>query len=208
MNYKIIAYSEDFVSFLLEKIDKNGDKIKQIILFGSVARGESNKDSDIDLFIDVLDKKLEKEINDIKERFYESIKVKKYWSLLGVKNEINCSVGKLEEWDNLQRSLIANGIVLYGKYKKDTKTESYYLFIITPGKDRNKNISIWRELYGYTQKINKKKYEKKGLVRDYNGKKLAKGVFIIPSEHTQKISLFLKKNKFKYELISFWKEKE
>ena len=48
MNYKLIAYAEDFISFLLEKLNKESDKIKQIILFGSVARDEDSKNSDID----------------------------------------------------------------------------------------------------------------------------------------------------------------
>ena len=207
MNYKLIAYAQDFVSFLIEKLNEDSTKIKQIILFGSVTRGESSKTSDIDLFIDILDKKLEDKILKLKEKFYYTERWGAYWALLNIKNEINCSIGKLEKWDDLKRSLIANGIILYGKYKRDLKTEQYYLFVVSPGKNRNKNISVWRGLYGYKQKIGKKTYIKKGLVKDYEGKKLARGVFIIPSEHTQKISSFLKKNKFKYEIIPFWQEK-
>ena len=208
MNYKLIGYAQDFVSFLLEHLDKDGDKIKQIILFGSIARDEVSKESDIDLFIDVIDKKLEKRIDKIKEEFYESVKVKKYWSLLGVDNEINCSIGKLEEWTSLKRSLVANGIFLFGKYKEAIETQPYYLFTVTPGKNRNKNISVWRKLYGYVQKIGKKRYIKKGLVKEYAGRKLAKGVFIIPAEHSQKIISFLQKNKFKHEIIPFWQERK
>jgi len=207
MNYKLIAYSQDFISFLFQHLGKDADKINQVVLFGSVARGEATKESDIDLFIDVSDKNLEDKINKIKEDFYKSIKVKKYWDLLGIENEINCSIGILKEWDSLKRSLIADGILLFGKYKEKLETDSYYLFIIAPGKIRNKNISIWRQLYGYTQKINKKIYVKKGLIKEYNGSKLAKGVFIIPLEHFQKIISFLKKNKFKHEIIPFWQER-
>lgn len=208
MNYKLIAYAQSFTSFLLQRLNEDANQIKQIILFGSVTRGESNKKSDIDLFIDILNKKIENRIIKLKDRFYSSESFIHIWTLLGIKNEINCSIGKLEDWDNLKGSLIANGIVLYGKYKENTKTEQYYLFIVTHGKDRNKNISMWRQLYGYKQKIGKKVYVKKGLVKEYEGKKLARGVFIIPSEHTQKIISFFKKNKFaKYEMIPFWKEK-
>jgi len=208
MNYRLIAYAQDFVSFLFEKLNRDGDKIKQIILFGSVARNESAKESDIDLFIEVLDKKLEGKIKELKEEFYKSIKTKKYWNLFGVNNEINCSIGKMEEWAELERSLIANGMVLYGKYKGKAETEPYYLFIVTPGKDRKKNISIWKNLYGYNQKIGKREYAKKGLIREYEGKKLARSTFIIPSEHTQKMISFLRESKFKCEIIQFWKEKE
>ena len=207
MNYKLIAYSQDFISFLFQHLGKDADKINQVVLFGSVARGEATKESDIDLFIDVSDKNLEDKINKIKEDFYKSIKVKKYWDLLGIENEINCSIGILKEWDSLKRSLIADGILLFGKYKGRIEAQPYNLFIIAPGKIRNKNISVWRKLYGYIQKIGKKVYTKKGLIKDYNGNKLANGVFIIPVEHSQKIISFLKKNNFKHKIIHIWQEK-
>lgn len=207
MNYKLIAYAQDFASFLLETLNEKSDKITNIILFGSAARGEADKKSDIDLFIDgQIDNKLEDKINQIKEQFYESVKIKKYWHFLGIKNKINLSIGKLKKWGDLQRSVIANGIVLYGKYSGEPKLKSYYLFIISPGKDRNKNIIVWRKLYGYIQKIGKKKYIQKGIISEYTGKKLAKGVFIIPLEHAQKLIFFLRKAKFKAEIFPIWKE--
>lgn len=206
MNYRLIAYAQDFVSFLLEKLKKDANKITKIILFGSVSRGDANEKSDIDLFFDVTDEKIEESIIEIKEEFYDSVKVKGYWKLLGIKNEFHCVIGKLDEW-GLKASIIANGIILFGKYKDRIESESYYLFIVTPTKNRNKNISIWRELYGYTQKIGKKLYEKKGLVKEYTGEKLARGVFIIPLDHAQKIINYLKENKLNYKLIPFLKER-
>lgn len=208
MNYKLIAYTEDFISFLIQNLDKEADKLKQIILFGSTARGEADKDSDIDLFIDITNKRIEKRINEINEKFYDSIKTKKYWNLLGVKNKINCTIGKLEEWEDLKRSLIANGTVLFGKYKETLETEPYYLFKVTPGKNRNRNISIWRKLYGYTQKMGKKKYIKEGLIKEYMGERLTRGVFIIPAEHSNKMISFLRKNKLKHSIMPFWQEKK
>lgn len=206
MNYRLIAYAQDFVSFLLDKLNKDSMKINQIILFGSLARGEAEKGSDVDLFIDTTDEKIEEMIKQIKEKFYESVKFKKYWKLLGIRNEINCITGKLKEWEDLRRSIIANGIVLFGKYKSDVNTKPYYLFIVFPGKNRNKNMSVWRGLYGYSQKVGKKNYAKKGLVEEYDGEKLARSVFIIPAEHTQKIQFYLKHHKFKHKILPFWKE--
>ncbi len=106
----------------------------------------------------------------------------------------------------MQRSIIANGIILYGRYLGKPKLKNYYLFILYPGKNRNKNISLWRKIYGYEQKIGKKRYVKKGLILEYTGKKLAKGVFIIPSDHSQKLISFLRKAKFKVEIFPIWKE--
>ncbi|MBI2507517.1 nucleotidyltransferase domain-containing protein [Candidatus Woesearchaeota archaeon] len=208
MNYKLISYAQDFASFLLQNLGSDMQKVKQIILFGSVARGEADKDSDIDIFVDLLDEKLEPKIGKIREMFCDSIKVKKYWELLDVKNEINCTVGKLEEWDELKRSLIANGIVLFGKYIYEgrLKTKHYYLFVVTPTGKRNKDISVWRKLYGYVQKIGNKNFVKKGIINEYGGRKLSRGVFVVPVESSQKIISFLRENKFKHEIIPFWQE--
>ena len=56
----LIAYAAHFVSFVLD----HGvlQKINRIILFGSVARDIFDEESDIDIFIDVIEneKKLEK----------------------------------------------------------------------------------------------------------------------------------------------------
>ena len=204
MNYKLVAYAQDFVSFLLQNINNPG-KIETIILFGSVVRGEAGKTSDIDIFIETREN-IENEIQKIKEEFYNSLKVKKYWSLLGIKNEVHCEIGNLEEWRDLERSLIAQGVVLYGKYKSKKQGSLYYLFSVEQGKNRNKNISIWRRLYGYKQTVNKQEYKKEGLVKEYKGEKIARGVFIISSEHAQSLISFLKKNSINYKIILIWKE--
>lgn len=207
MNYKLLAYATDFASFLLERLSSTNIVVNQIVLFGSVARAEASKDSDVDIFIDIPDEKNEKQILQIRDAFYDSVKFKKYWQLLGVENEINCIVGTLEKIGDLKRSIIQNGIVLHGSYKGQVKTELFNLFIITQGKNRNNNISAWRALYGYTQIINQKTYTNKGLVNNSNGKKLARGVFIIPALHTPTIISFLKQNKFQYKIYPFWQEK-
>ena len=170
-------------------------------------RGEAGKESDIDLFIETTNKKIEKKIKGMQEKFYESVKYKEYWELMGITNPFNCIAGNLDAWDDLKSSIRAQGITLYGKWIGKAETEPYYLFTLKMSKNRNQNISLWRSLYGYTQKINKKVYEKQGKVKEYTGEKLARGVFIIPGDHTQKMIEFLKKKKCSYTFIPFLKEK-
>ena len=50
LNHSLRAMASFFASYLL---DRFGDNIRQIFLFGSVARGEATADSDIDIFVDV-----------------------------------------------------------------------------------------------------------------------------------------------------------
>ncbi len=207
MNYKLIAYAQDFTAFLIQNLDKESNKIINIVLFGSVVRGQASKESDIDIFIDVTDKKIERKIMDIREKFYQSYKSKSYWNLLGVKNEIHCLVGKLKEWKSLQRSIISDGITLFGKYHAEVKTEQWYLFMITQGKSRKMNLSFWRTMYGYKQMIEKKKYVKEGLLKEYEGIKLARGVVIVPARFSAPLARFLDKSRIPYRLMPFWKER-
>ena len=98
MRYKLLAYAIDFVSFLVQK-NNIQDEIKNIILYGSVARGEAGKESDIDLFVDVInDKKdIEKEIKKRYNEFKESVKYKQYWKMLDIQNEIKVNVGNIKK---------------------------------------------------------------------------------------------------------------
>ncbi|PIN91362.1 hypothetical protein COU57_00960 [Candidatus Pacearchaeota archaeon CG10_big_fil_rev_8_21_14_0_10_32_14] len=207
MDNKLIAYSQDFASFVIQKI-KSADKINQIILYGSVSKGEESNNSDIDLFFDVKDQKIENEILGLQERYYDSVKVKNYWKLFNIKNELHCTIGKLDEWSDLKESIKSHGIVLYGKYNVKTSGEPFVLYSVTHGNVRTKNISLWRKLYGYSQKVGKKNYISKGLVEDCEGEKLARGVFMVPSEYSYTISSYLGKNKIKFVKKHFYIEKQ
>lgn len=200
MNYKLVAYAADFTSFLLEQT-KIADKTDQVILFGSTTR-EKNAE-DIDIFIDAPEN-LENEIQNTYTEFSRSVKAK-YWKLLGITKEIHITVGK--PWPELQRSLISSGITLYGKYKGKTDLDPWFLFSIKQGRKRSRNVALWRRLYGYKQKNNKKIYETKGLVNEYGGRKIARGVFAIPAIHASKITNHLKQQKIPYQIHQFWQEK-
>src|SRR3989344_7001985 len=115
LNYKdLIGYATSFVAMVLPKIE-----VDEIILFGSVARQEADKTSDIDLFFNIREKTKERitsdKIKDELEKFYKS-KIAEIWHLKGINNQIKVQVGKLDEW-KLKRSIISEGLVLYGKYK-------------------------------------------------------------------------------------------
>ena len=64
-------------------------------------------------------------------------------------------------------------------------------------------LMIHRLLYGYDDFSNNGayRYERKGLIETYSGKKLNRGVFIIPSKFKDKVIPLLKKNKAKLEII-------
>ena len=199
----LISYANAFVSFLLDtEISKNIDKI---ILFGSVARGDFDEESDIDIFIDTL-KDIGGGVERILNLFMESETYNK-WKLRGIKNEISIKTGKLEEWA-LRRDVISNGIILYGKYNELPEDVKYYLMIKVRFEkmERNTKIKLWRKLYGYRQKIGQKKYETTGLVNELGGKKLERSLLLIPMEKKNEIIKFLNKNKLSYTVNEIWSD--
>lgn len=199
LNKKLIAYASAFVSFVIPKLND----INEIILFGSVARGENDKDSDVDLFFNVEKKEdekwLEKQIKEELKEFYKS-KIAEVWNLKGIKNPINVNIGKLEDW-KLKRSIISDGICLYGKYKELPKDiKSFVFFNINPIKNITKRNYIIREIFGRKEK----NYSKIGILEKVEGKRVSPSSFIISKEKSNQIIHFLGKNKIDYQFFEIW----
>jgi predicted nucleotidyltransferase len=197
MTSKYESYALAFVSFVLPKL-KN---IKEIILFGSVARSEANDKSDIDLFFNTKDKTnesiLKKELN----KFQKS-KIAETFFQKGIKNQININVGGLDKW-KLKRSVISDGILLYGKYKETPeKLKGFTLFNIPPIKDIAKRNKIMRRLCGRKEQ----NYDSKGIVEKTKSKKISPNVFIISLEHAREIFDLLKKEKINYSSFELWSD--
>ena len=187
-----IAYALDAASFLVQKV-KRLENIKNIILFGSVSRGEETSTSDVDLFVDILkaDKTLEQELLSSLEAFYASTKFKNYWKPLGIENEIKLTIGTLEEWSELKPSIIANGISLYGKYLPPVKEGTHKVFLIWENiKPNAKRVLFNKRLFGF--KHRKKWYE--GMLKDNAGERLGKGCILVPTEHAQHLISFFRKS--------------
>ncbi|MEK7122220.1 MAG: nucleotidyltransferase domain-containing protein [Patescibacteria group bacterium] len=193
MKSKLPAYALDFVSFLLEHL-KQPSKIIQIILFGSVSRGEDTSESDVDLFIDVISSTpvLEKEISLLQIRFLKSTKYLSYWKPLGITSEIKPLIGKLQEWKSLYPSLVANGIVLYGKFQPPLKEGQHYVFFVWENVFPNTvRVLFNKQLFGYTRK--KKFYL--GLLQKYQGERLGKGCILVPLAQSTVFHTLFKKYK-------------
>lgn len=67
----------------------------------------------------------------------------------------------------------------------------------------HQRLMIHRLLYGYNDLSNNGayRYKRKGLIETYFGKKLNRGVFIMPTKFKDKIIPLLKKNNAKLEII-------
>ncbi len=196
---EFIAYAIDFSSYLLSKIED----IDRIILHGSIARGDFDEESDVDLFIDTQ-KEIEKKVNKTLENYYKTNKFKE-WNLKGIQNHFSIITGELDkkEWKNLKRAIINTGIILYGKYKFNAEKVNYYtLFSFENIKPDKKRIAIFRKLFGF--KIGKKEYP--GLIRKINAIKVGKGSILVPTEHVNKLKQYFQEKKVLVKLYDLWSD--
>lgn len=195
----LIAYAHTYVSFVLPRIKMS---LKEIILFGSVARDDFDEDSDVDLFFNVMGERdikvLEEELKPINRLFYNS-KIYDLWKQKGINNPIKVKIGLLDLWE-LKSSLLAEGIILQGKYKGDISGEGYMLISFSPIKNIAKRNKLMRTIFGREEK----RFKKEGLVIKMGGVKLSPTVFIIPLQFSSEILSFLRKEKINFQLREIW----
>lgn len=200
---KLFGYALHFTSFLLE----SGVEPKRVILFGSVARSEADKESDVDLFVDMSDE-AEEMVRSAQKIFSQTFGEK--WSLKGVLNPLSVVVGDLDskKWQHLKRTMQSHGILLYGKYTEQPKGLSpYFIFRLNFVKlSRAKRMRVWRILYGYSQKVGKKVYKKRGLIEELRGKKLEKSIVAIPREKFKEMKEFLVKQNIGFSVNEVWSD--
>ncbi len=172
------AYASYFVSYLLANL-KDADVIEKIILFGSVAKDEAGKDSDIDIFIDLKKEtnKIRKEIENILEGFYKGREALLF-KAKGIDNKINIIIGDIDKWKELKSSIESTGVLLYGRYVPAGAKGAKHAIIFWDSIGKNRGAFL-NKIYGF--KIKGKRYE--GMSEKFGGKKLGKSSIIIPIEH-------------------------
>ena len=199
----LISYASAFVSFILRSLkDFN---VKEIILFGSVARGDFDKESDIDIFVNIQNEKESDKINEVAknqiDKFYKS-KINEIWVNKGITNEFAVKVGVLDKW-KLKRSIIADGIVLFGRYNAYPEEIKHYdLFVFQPVRDIAKRNRIIRRLFGRKEG----KLLSSGFIEESKGKILSPVSFIIPIESHNKILEIFIKEKIDYRIYEVWSD--
>jgi len=195
----IKAYASYFVSYLLTKI--KDENISNIILFGSVAQNQATKNSDVDIFIEIRKKtkKFKEKISQITKEFYQSREALLFKNK-GIDNKINIITGKLNEWENLKKSIESTGIVLYGSYipSKKVKGKKYSIFFWD--KIEKNRGAFLNKIYGF--KIHNKKHQ--GILERFEGKKLGKSSIMIPVEHREEIIKLIKHHKVHSKIIEVY----
>ena len=181
------AYALSYVSYLFRRLNR-AVLIEKIILFGSVAKRVSTKDSDLDIFIEVLkkDTKLEKEIIKLTDEFYQSREAVSF-KLSSIENKIHLIIGKIEEWNDLQKSIENEGIVLYGSYVSSNVKGVKKAIIYWDNIKKNRGAFL-NKIYGF----NSKGVYSSGVLTLVKGSKLGKSCIIIPINALKQIEPILR----------------
>jgi len=204
----MMQYVYDFLSVFFDKL-KEKEKLTSIILFGSNARGNARKDSDIDIFIDTKNRD---EISPIvKESLNEfEDKASKTWHLKGIKNVIAPIVDNLrsDQWKELRKEIAVYGVMLYGRYAEKKPLSAKHCALIKYNISKLKQhdkMNVIRALSGYKLKKGKKIYNKQGILQDFNAEKITNAIIVNIKNYPDIIKLF-KENKVPISIRSVWLE--
>ena len=197
--FDLISYASSFVSFILKSREIDKSHLEDIVLFGSVARGDFGSKSDIDLFVNTKNEKIENVLNKLLAKFYKSAASRDY-SLRGINSKIRLSVGNLDEW-KLKRSIISDGILLFGKYKEAPQNlEHYYFFAFEPIKNIAKRNRTIRKLFG------RKETGSAGFLEKLDMKQISERSFVVPSRNSSIIIDLFEREKVDYKIFEIWSD--
>ncbi|MFH0956247.1 MAG: nucleotidyltransferase domain-containing protein [Candidatus Aenigmatarchaeota archaeon] len=196
----LLSYAMSFLSFSFRRPEFKAGDIRMAVVFGSIARGDFGKDSDVDIFIDTEKKKEEdmrKKFLYFAGKFRDSEDCAK-WRMLGIENEISVNVGNIEEWE-LRDNVMREGVMLYGRPSFQKKRQ--YLVTFEPVKDVTARNRLIRALFGRMEKH----YQDEGLVRSFGGEVLSPRSFFIPEAGLKKIAEILSREKVNYRIKEIWR---
>jgi len=196
-NSKLYALASSFAAYILEQSE---EPINGIYLFGSAARGEATKNSDIDIFIDA--KKNQSIVKTVET--FESTTSAKIFRASGINSVIRTLIGDLnsEDFSDLRVNIAADGIILFGKgipSEKSGRAPHLLIWFETPRKQKKK-VAFLRDIYG--RKENNKTYQ--GLLQKLGGLKAGPNTILIPIRHKAIFLDMLKKSKVKYTIKNIW----
>lgn len=175
-----------------------------LFLFGSVAREEADKRSDIDFCV-ITNNDDKKEISsialDLEKKYDKNIQL-----------VVSKDFTKLDSY--FIKNIFSEGILLYAKNPiiklKNLKCEEFILFSFSLlNLSQSEKMKIKRVLYGYeTEKRQKNKIYKskaEGMVEELNGFSVGRGAVLLPVKNSKYIEKIFTERKVKFDKFSFFK---
>jgi predicted nucleotidyltransferase len=198
MNKKDQKLVERFV----ERI-KGLEKVSAAILYGSVARGDYDSRSDIDIMLVVEEKDPMSILHDVTKIITD----------LKPHREIRCVLTNLTDYDaEFYKNVFKDGKVLFGKLvlSPDHLALRPYLIISydLKGIPLSKKVKIAQKIYGQrsVKRINGRRYEYhyEGLKDKYGVTVMKKGIIKIPLQDGKRFLLELKKLGIEANVTEVW----
>lgn len=200
----------DLVFEFAKEASKEG--VAYIFLFGSVAKGDTDRRSDVDLLIvfDTYNKDFEdSEVRNVISGLALDLE-KKYDKNIQVLFTNRNFVG-LDEY--FVKEIMSEGILLFARSPKleikGLELEPYTLILYNLKKFNEKEkMKLRRLLYGHTTRKEFKgriyKSEKMGLVQKLDGKHIGAGAIVVPQKNIQSLEEKLEKFKIDYRRVDMW----
>ncbi|MFQ5887099.1 MAG: nucleotidyltransferase domain-containing protein [Candidatus Hydrothermarchaeales archaeon] len=190
-------------SFLKRLIDEAPPSLTGVVLFGSLARGDHDKRSDID-FLLVFDEENPKRHMDLVTKMISDLKPHR---------EIRPVFSNLKDVDAaVIKEIIKEGIVLFGKIvlsPEDAALRGYKIIAYDLSKVSSTiRARVARRIYGYEseKKIGEKikKYRYEGLKERKDCYILGRGVVALPLKDAEGFKEFLKRNGAAFREFDAW----
>src|SRR3989338_7209901 len=189
--------NKELIGKAIEKL-KDMDKLKAIVLFGSYARGEEDKKSDIDLMVVFDAKQPKKYLKEVVNRL----------SSIDKEGKISPRLTNLRDYDSaFFQNVAREGKLLFGSFVLDNKKLAlmpYRLVNYDLSKlDNSKKVRISRRVYGYTSKKGKNEYVYKGLKDEEDVIVYPSSTVLLPEDNLGFIE-FLKRESVPFKEKKVW----
>lgn len=194
---------EDLINRFLVRITQEIPSLSVAVLFGSMARGDYDKRSDIDIML-VVDSKNKEDLNQIISRVITELQPHR---------EIRTVVTDLHDYDeDYYQNVFREGRVLYGKVILTPEHLALKPYLIVSydlsGKPNTLQVKISKKVHGYTSKKvidgEEKIYRYDGIEKKYNGKVISKSAVILPFDSGNEFVEELKGLKVPFRIFKVW----
>ncbi|KYK27014.1 hypothetical protein AYK20_03165 [Thermoplasmatales archaeon SG8-52-1] len=189
----------------IKKISKNYSEIESVIVFGSVARDQARKESDLDVCIVLknqdINSKISNKILNLEEKYDKNI------------NLVFTDTSFKDLDRQFIETILREGITIYGKTPdasiNQLELEPYEIIKFDLSNlDQSKKMKIKRLLYGIKTKKKYKgkiyKNEQKGLVEKLGGLRIGIASILIPEKKSWELENILRENGVSLRKITIW----